>query len=101
MMTSESLVLAIAAGAGVIAFWIDIRWEGLAPRPGLRVLHVGAAIVLAQYVAPALIGALLPSGRSVPLELTALFAIFLPSLVYVFLSGIWLLKLLHRALQPY
>ncbi len=101
-MTSEGLVLAIATGAGVIAFWIDARWGGLAPqRPGLRLVHVVIAIFVAQYVAPAVMSAILPSGRSVALEMTALFAIFLPALVYVFLSGIWLLRLLHRALQPY
>lgn len=101
-MTSEGLVLAIAGGAALVAFWIDARWSSAAPqRLGARVLHVGAALVVAQYLAPEMMAAILPPGRSIPLELTALFAVFLPSLVYVFLSAIWIFKLLHGVLQPY
>jgi amino acid transporter len=101
-MTSTTLVLLITVGAALIALWTDVRWPALAPeRPGLRVLHLVLALAAAQYVAPALMAALLPDGRSATMETIALFAFVLPSLVYTFLSGIWVLKLLQRALQPY
>ena len=101
-MTIEGLVLTIVVGAASIALWIDCRWSSLAPRrPSVRVLQVALALVVAQFVAPPLIASLLAGGGSIALEITALLAIFLPSLVYVFLSGIWVLKLLQRALHPY
>lgn len=101
-MTSPALVLLITLGAAMLALWTDVRWSALAPRrSGVRVVHAVAALVAAQFLVPALMELVIPDGRSVALEMTALFVIFLPSLVYAFLSGIWLLKLLQRALQPY
>jgi hypothetical protein len=101
-MTSPALVLLITVGAAVLALWTAARWHSLAPRhPGVRVLHVVAALAAAQYVTPALMAAVLPDGSSVALEVIALFAIFLPSMVYAFLSGIWVLTLLQRMLQPH
>ena len=101
-MTIPGLVPAIVVGAALIALWIDVRWSSLAPRRlGVRVLQVAVALVVAQYVAPRLVASLLGDDGSMVLGVAALLLIFLPSLVYVFLSGIWVLRLLQRALRSY
>ena len=99
-MSSASLVVAISIGSGLLALWVFARCPGLAPvRRGLRMVHFGVALVVAQFVAPAAMSFVIHESHALAPSLLALFFIFLPSQLYAYLSGIWVLALLRNALQ--
>jgi hypothetical protein len=84
-------VLALAAGAGLIAVWIHARFPKLAPdRMGRTLLHAAIAFALLQ-LAPGL-------GGSSTALLAGIFLFMLPALVYALLCAIWVLKLAQTAL---
>jgi hypothetical protein len=90
-MSNEVFVLALAAGAGLLAVWIHARFPGLAPeRMGKTLLHTGAAFALVQVI-PGL-------GNSPVAMFAAVFLFVLPALVYALLCTIWVLKLAQTAL---
>jgi hypothetical protein len=89
-----SFTLSLALGAFLIATWADARCGER--RPGTlvkRFAHVIAACVVLQL---ATIGAdrLMPDGAGAVRQLTAVFVLLFPALVYGFLSGLWLIRLL-------
>ena len=99
-MSAPSLVVAISVGSALIALWIFIRYPRLVPvRPGLRMAHLVAALAVAQFVAPAAMSLVIHGSNALGPSLFALFFIFLPSQLYAYLSGIWVLALLRNALQ--
>jgi hypothetical protein len=82
---------AIGIGAAVLAIWIDFRFPRLAPQSILySVFHLIAASVVARAVVPA--GMDLISAR----PLFAVLGVALPSLIYIFLSWLWFLRLAQR-----
>jgi hypothetical protein len=84
-MSNELFVLALAAGAGLLAVWIHARFPGLAPeRMGKTVLHTGVAFVLLKLT-PGL-------GETAMAKYATLFLIILPALVYALLCAIWMLR---------
>ena len=90
-MSNEMFVLALAAGAGLLAIWVYARFPGLAPARMLKTgLHAGAAFVLLQLT-PGLNG-------SVPAKFTLVFLFILPVLVYALLCTLWVLKFAQSAL---
>jgi hypothetical protein len=92
-MGRESFLLVFVLGAASLALWAGVRLPGLAPR-SLRAAtaHMAAALLVSFALAPALrLVPGLPAPRSV---LAALFLIALPALTYMFLSGLWFLKLI-------
>jgi hypothetical protein len=98
-MSKHDLILLIVLGAAAIAVWVDVRYPRLVPeRAERRFAHAGAAFLGAQLLVPVTIQALLGVADSMPVQLVALFALFLPALVYAFLTGIWLLRLLRNVL---
>ena len=99
-MTTSVLVLCMSAGGAVLALWIAVRYPKLAPaHPVAKMLHVVVALAAAQYAAPSAMRGVLWFGETLPLELFALFVVFLPSQIYAYLSGFWVLALLRNALQ--
>ena len=95
------LVIALTVGAAPLALWAFIRFEAVAPKGiGTSALHVGISLVLLNVASPVLMRAILGDGESVARTLVALFAVFLPALVYVFVSGLWALNLFARRLHP-
>ena len=89
-----SFTVALAMGAVLLAIWIDCRFEGARPSSLVgRMVHVGVACAVVQLAA---FGAnhLLPDGASYDRQLLVAFGLLLPSLVYAFLSGVWLMRLL-------
>jgi len=80
-------------GAATLAVWVAVCLPRIAPR-SLRVAaaHLGAALLLSFLLAPAL--GLVPGLPSRLSVLIALFGIALPALIYMLLSGLWLLKLM-------
>ena len=99
-MTTSVLVLCMSAGGAALALWIAVRCPKLAPaHPVAKMLHVVVALAVAQYAAPSAMRGVLSIGETLPLELFALFFVFLPSQVYAYLSGFWVLALLRNAPQ--
>jgi hypothetical protein len=86
---------ALIAAAIVLAIWTDVRLGRGAPAAVPTVLlHLGAA-TLAVMLAPQL---MLVLGESMPLALVSVFGVFLPALVYLFLTAVWALKLIQRSI---
>ena len=90
-MSNGIFVLALAAGAGLIAVWIHARFPGLAPeRMGRTLLHAAIAFALLQLT-PGL-------GGSTVALFGGVFLFVLPALVYALLCSIWVLKLAQTVL---
>jgi hypothetical protein len=99
-MGAPELVVAISVGSAAIALWVFVRCPQLAPvRPGFRMGHLVAALAVAQFVAPTAMAFVIHGSNALGPSLLALFFIFLPSQLYAYLSGIWVLALLRNALQ--
>jgi hypothetical protein len=89
-MTNQLFAVALLAGAGVLAVWLDARGVVVAPQ-GMRrlALHALAAFALLQ---------LIPAGDYATwFALVALFGAALPALVYASLVVLWTLKLVRGA----
>ena len=84
-MSNGLFVLALAAGAGLLAVWIHARFPGLAPEQmGKTVLHTAIAFLVLKLT-PDL-------GESVQAKFAGVFLIVLPALVYALLCSIWMLR---------
>jgi hypothetical protein len=94
-MSSGSFVIALGLGAGLLAFWVQFRFPNLAPQTlGWAIFHLVVTGVLAQ-----LTKAVFRSVDLQPLGTMALvFGLALPTLVYAFVSGMWLIRLAQGAL---
>src|SRR5690242_12064706 len=98
-MSSAALVVAISLGSAALALWVFVRYPRLAPeRAGLKMAHLVAALAVAQFVAPPVMSFLIHGSDAAWPSLLALFLVFLPSQLWAYLSGIWVLALLRNAL---
>ena len=98
-MSSASLVVAMSLGSAAIALWLFVRFPRLGPsRAGFKMAHLIAALAVAQFVAPPAMSFLIHGSDALGPSLLALFLVFLPSQLYAYLSGIWVLALLRNAL---
>ena len=97
-MTASGLVDVVALGAALIALWLYARVRCV-PRTMKQTLgHVGAALCLMTAVPPFM--TLVVAGTESPIrKLAALFLLAFPAFVYVFLSIVWLLKMLQSMLR--
>ena len=92
-MGKEAFLLVFVLGAATLALWVAVRLPRLAPQSirAAAVLMI-LALLLSFAMEPALqLVPGLPARLSV---LIALFAIALPAMTYMFLSGVWFLKLM-------
>jgi hypothetical protein len=96
-MSGAAFGIVLAAGAALVALWIDVRWERRRPEsPMRRMGHSFAAYAVLQLASAATVhlgGAGTPLGQRV----AVLFVLFGPGLVYAFLAGIWVLRSLADA----
>lgn len=98
-MSSASLVVAMSLGSAAVALWVFVRFPRLVPaRPGLKMAHLVAALAVAQFVVPPAMTFVIHGSEAVAPSLLALFLIFVPSQLWAYLSGIWVLALLRNAL---
>jgi hypothetical protein len=89
-MSNGTFVLALAAGAALLALWTHVRFPSLAPeRIGRTVIHSASAFVLLKVAAGVEAGA----TAAVPL-----FLLVLPALVYALLCVIWVMLHAQTAL---
>jgi hypothetical protein len=96
-MTDVDLLLcAVAAGAAAIAVWIDFRLRRFAPEAPVRVfLHFAVSYALGWAIGPLMAEAVsrgLAPGA-------ALLTCALPTLVYMLLATLWLLRLAQSVLH--
>jgi hypothetical protein len=98
-VSSASLVVTMSLGSAAVALWVFIRFPRLAPaRGGVRMAHLVAALAVAQFAAPPAMSFLIHGSSALWPSLLALFLIFVPSQLWAYLSGIWVLALLRNAL---
>lgn len=85
---------ALALGAALLAWWLDVRLERRRPAsPTARIGHVLAASAVIR-ASVAVSHAVVGSGAATPKLLAVLFVVVLPGLVYAFLTGLWLMRTL-------
>ena len=82
----------LAVASALLAVWVDVRLDKRRPAsPALRIGHAAAAYLILQGVVAATSGLdQAPMGE----RLAAIFGLVLPSLVYSFLAGVWLMRTL-------
>jgi len=89
-MSNGTFVLVLAAGAGLLALWLHVRFPALAPeRLGRTIVHAVTAFALLKMTAT--------FGESATV-FTAVFVFVLPALVYALLCTIWVLQQAQTAL---
>ena len=89
-MSNGTFVLILAAGAGLLALWLHVRFPSLAPeRLGRAILHAATAFALLKTTSMV--------GESTA-TFTLLFVFVLPALVYALLCTIWVLQQAQTAL---
>jgi len=92
-----SFVQALAVGSFLLAIWCDTRLSEHRPATlTRRVVHVAVSGVLLQVAA---IGVTLvgPTDAGAARQLTAVFVVLMPALVYAFLTGLWVIRTLAEA----
>ena len=94
-MSSATFIIGLGIGAALLAFWVQIRFPNFAPHSlGWAIFHLGATTVLAQ-----LTKVVFGSVELQPLGTMALvFGLALPTLVYAFTSGMWIIRIAQGAL---
>ena len=87
-----ALLLFVAAAA--LALWLDVRLGEKGPNSLSKILLHAVGGMLLLRAASQMVGA---ADGPAPLTIV-LFAILLPALVYVFLTSLWMLKMLRGAM---
>jgi hypothetical protein len=86
--------LTLTLGAGLLAIWLDARFAGLRPKTPERGLVHAVISALALLGAAALLAFLY--GIPQPIFLLVVLTVFLPTLVYALLSGLWMVRALRN-----
>ena len=98
-MSAQQLILVVAVGAAALALWLDVRLESRTPRTVTWTLvHLGASVIALQ-VMPSLVTLVAGGSEEPARKVAATLLVFLPVLIYCWLSAIWFLKLVQRATQ--
>lgn len=84
-MTAAAFVIALVAGAAVLALWVDVRFPALAPSGLARRIAASALAVCVVAAVP------------VEASVASLVGVLLPALGFMFLTALWLLRLLAEA----
>jgi hypothetical protein len=98
-MNNQNFLIALGTGAALIAFWFAVRFPDRAPENLQRLLIHVAIVMAAGWLAPSVTGPLISSGF--PTAMTALFAVALPVLIYTFLTGAWVLQMVHETFSRF
>jgi hypothetical protein len=84
--------LTLTLGAALLAFWLDARFPGLRPKTAAQGLIHAAIGVFTMFGAAGLLQLVygIPDNAFMAMVL----GVFLPSLVYALLAGLWMLRAL-------
>jgi hypothetical protein len=94
-MSPQSFVVVLVCASAVLAFWIGARFPGLGPhRLAYAVLHLFCGVAAIRAI-PGLTNAVMAMSADVARYLVP-FAVALPLFTYAFLTGLWLLRVIHR-----
>jgi hypothetical protein len=93
-------VSALGAGAAAIALWLDCRFDARRPESSQRrFVHAVLAFALLQ-IAVGVFGRFADATAGAGQRMSATFLLLLPSLVYVFLSAVWLVRVVMETERP-
>jgi hypothetical protein len=96
-VTLHNFLLSLGVGSALLALWLVVRFPEKSPKHFTpAVLHVCAALVLGPVIAQVVV---VVWNRGFPLA--AIFGLLLPLLVYTFLTGAWVFKLVTDTLHRY
>ena len=100
-MTVQQFLIFLGLGSAAIAFWLDVRFPSFAPDElGRLTVHLVGATLGAQLVVPLALTKTAALGGGM-WNVGGVFLVGLPALVYLFVTGIWLVKLGHAFLGRY
>jgi hypothetical protein len=87
-----TMTLALALGAALLALWLDARFPGLRPKTAAQGLIHAAVGIFAMFGAAGLLA--LVYGIPDLAFMAIVLGVFLPTLVYSLLTGLWMLRAL-------
>jgi hypothetical protein len=93
-MAPPVFALLLFVGAAALALWLDVRLGERGPSSLSKILLHALFGMLLLRAATQMVGA---ADGPTPLTIV-LFAILLPALIYVFLTSLWVLKMLRSAM---
>jgi hypothetical protein len=91
-MSEAGFVSLLVVGAALLAVWFDLRFEQRRPEAPVRRVGHGIAAYVALQAGTAAFAYLGKPEAPLGQRLAALFLLFLPGLVYAFLTGLWLVR---------
>jgi hypothetical protein len=94
-MSAGTFVIALGVGAALLAFWVQLRFPKLAPQTlAWAIFHLVVTAVLAQ-----LTKAVFNAVDQEPVTTIGLvFGLALPTLIYAFAAGMWLIRIAQGAM---
>jgi len=87
-----AFTLTLTLGAALLAIWLDERFPGIRPKTAAQGLAHAAIGVFAMFGAVGVLA--LIYGIPQWAFMTVLLTVFVPSLVYALLAGLWMLRAL-------
>jgi hypothetical protein len=93
-MAPPVFAVLLFVGAAALALWLDVRLGEKGPRSLSQILMHALGGMLLLRAASHMVGA---AEGPAPLTIV-LFAILMPALIYVFLTSLWVLKMLRGAM---
>jgi hypothetical protein len=98
-VTIQQFLAGLAAGSGLIGFWIALRFPDRGPTTiGFALFHVMASFAVGWAAAGALV-IFVGFGRTA--AFAGVFGLVLPALTYTFLAGAWVLRLAHGMISQH
>jgi hypothetical protein len=95
-MSPHSFVVVLVFASAVLACWVGARFPALGPhRFAYGVLHLFCGLAAVRAI-PGLTNVVLGMSAEVAKYLVP-FGVALPLFTYAFLTGLWLLRLIHRS----
>jgi hypothetical protein len=95
-MSPHSFVVVLVFSSALLAFWVGARFPALGPHSlAYAVINLFAGLAAIRAI-PGLTNAVLGMSAEVAKYLVP-FGVALPLFTYAFLTGLWLLRLIHRS----